>query len=116
MNNTEKSEREELTIWGAVGPNGQLVKSSVGTFKSVASRWALRRGNYEVVKLGTIPTPGMEIEKEAKVRKRRASVAAIRREPKQEEVGLSEGGTEYSAPDKLQVDRSFFGRHKRRKK
>lgn len=53
----ELKEGEELTVWGAVGPNGHIVKSSVGIFKAVANRWALRRGNYEVVALGTIKTP-----------------------------------------------------------
>lgn len=56
----KKNEGEELTVWGAVGPNGHVVKSSIGIFKAVANRWALRRGNYEVVKLGTIRAPAME--------------------------------------------------------
>lgn len=60
-----KKEGEELTVWGAVGPNGHVVKSSIGIFKAVANRWALRRGNYEVVKLGTIRAPAMEGAAEA---------------------------------------------------
>jgi hypothetical protein len=50
----------ELTVWGAVGPNGHVVKSSIGIFKAVANRWALKRGNYEVVKLGTIKAPALD--------------------------------------------------------
>lgn len=65
MSDEEKKGGEELTVWGAVGPNGHVVKSSIGIFKAVANRWALRRGNYEVVKLGTIKSPAMETPREA---------------------------------------------------
>lgn len=66
MSNTDKkTSGEELTVWGAVGPNGHVVKSSIGIFKAVANRWALRRGNYEVVKLGTIKSPAVETRAEA---------------------------------------------------
>lgn len=58
-NKPEVKKGEELTVWGAVGPNGHVVKSSVGIFKAVANRWALRRGNYEVVALGKIHVPDM---------------------------------------------------------
>jgi len=61
---------EELTVWGAVGPNGHVVKSSVGIFKAVANRWALRRGNYEVVALGKIHVPTME-EKPVEAKQKR---------------------------------------------
>lgn len=61
---SKKTGGEELTVWGAVGPNGHVVKSSIGIFKAVANRWALRRGNYEVVKLGTIQSPAMETRTE----------------------------------------------------
>lgn len=71
MSDVEKKEGEELTVWGAVGPNGHVVKSSIGIFKAVANRWALRRGNYEVVKLGTIKAPIMEGSGEEKVAKKR---------------------------------------------
>lgn len=52
---------EEIPIWGAVGPDGTLVKSSIGTFRAVAERWAIRRGNYEVVKLGTVHPPRTDV-------------------------------------------------------
>lgn len=69
----ELKEGEEMTVWGAVGPNGHVVKSSVGIFKAVANRWALRRGNYEVVALGTIKAPAISDEKprEAKPKRNR---------------------------------------------
>lgn len=127
------TEREELTIWGAVGPNGQLVKSSVGTFKSVAARWALRRGNYEVVKLGTIPTPG-KVEEEAPEPKVKAKPdrETIRRAPKaqtsrqeplrESDMELASADTpstppneETKAPEKYKIDRTFFGRRNRRR-
>lgn len=60
MSDVEKNAENEMVVWGAVGPNGHVVKSSIGIFKAVANRWALRRGNYEVVKLGTIKAPTME--------------------------------------------------------
>lgn len=91
--NTDKS--NGLTIWGAIGPNGQLVKSSVGTFKSEAKRWAIRRGNYEVVKLGTIPFPTVD---EA--------------DPHE---GEAEPMAAEAAPEKLKIDRGFFGRHRSRR-
>lgn len=64
MNDVEKK-GEELTVWGAVGPNGHVVKSSIGIFKAVANRWALKRGNYEVIKLGTIIAPPVDDTKPA---------------------------------------------------
>lgn len=66
-NKPELKEGEEVTVWGAVGPNGQIVKSSVGIFKAVANRWALRRGNFEVVALGKIKMPTMSAEKRPNV-------------------------------------------------
>ena len=132
--NTDKSDRDELTIWGAVGPNGQLVKSSVGTFKSVAARWALRRGNYEVVKLGTIPSPG-KIEEKEEVPERRAREKpereTIRRGPKPraasnangEQLETASNLSEYeeqedklAAPKKFHIERSFFGRGRKKRK
>lgn len=142
--NTDKTEREELTIWGAVGPNGQLVKSSVGTFKSVAARWALRRGNYEVVKLGVIPSPG-KVEDEPEIAKSVAKVGRpvkeeLRREPKSvspvagyrrravtEDTKQEMSADDLSAergldlesdkqpPRRFKVDPSFFGRTVKRK-
>jgi hypothetical protein len=70
MSNVEKK-TGDLTVWGAVGPNGQVVKSSIGTFKSVANRWAIRRGNYEVVKLGTVKNPAHEISVDEQPQRRR---------------------------------------------
>lgn len=67
----KKSKGEKLTVWGAVGPNGHVVKSSIGTFKAVANRWALRRGNYEVVKLGTIWAPAIEEGSETSQKQKR---------------------------------------------
>lgn len=140
--NTDKAENEDLTIWGAVGPNGQLVKSSVGTFKSVAARWALRRGNYEVVKLGTIPSPGKTVDEEKKEEKapkkvaarekmrrgQRESLRAIPSHRRRYEVNDSD--MEFTAADtpsespeektdvteKLTIDRNFFGRRRKRRK
>lgn len=74
MSDNEKKEGEELTVWGAVGPNGHVVKSSIGIFKAVANRWALKRGNYEVVKLGTIRAPAMENEGEAEAATKRKRI------------------------------------------
>lgn len=136
--NTDKP--DDLVIWGAVGPNGQLVKSSVGTFKSVAARWALRRGNYDVVKLGTIPSPGkLEEEEEAPKVKAKASPEKekVRREPKvkaipshrrreppaESDMELSSSDTpstppaeDIEVPEKYKIDRDFFGRRRKRRK
>jgi hypothetical protein len=121
------TERDDLTIWGAVGPNGQLVKSSVGTFKSVAARWALRRGNYEVVKLGTIPSPGRFEEETPEVKAKKVPDRdEIRRKPKETssesdmeftsaDTPVSPPVEEIKAPEKYKIDRSFFGRRRRRK-
>ena len=139
--NTDKTENEDLTIWGAVGPNGQLVKSSVGTFKSVAARWALRRGNYEVVKLGTIPSPGkiVDEEKEEKAPKKVAAREEMRRGPRESlraipshrrHYEVNDSDMEFTAADtpseppeektdvteKLTIDRNFFGRRRKRRK
>ena len=83
MPNTHK---EELTIWGAITADGRLIKSSVGTFRSVANRWALKRGNSEVIKLGSIKAPladegKTEGEKPVRGRPRKA-VAQLRESPK----------------------------------
>lgn len=51
----------ELTLWGAKGPDGLVVRSSIGTFRSVAQRYALRKKNYEVVKLGSINVPYVDV-------------------------------------------------------
>lgn len=50
----------ELTLWGAKGPDGLVVRSSIGTFRSVAQRYALRKKNYEVVRLGSINIPHVD--------------------------------------------------------
>lgn len=112
--NTDKTERTELTIWGAVGPNGQLVKSSVGTFKAVAARWALRRGNYEVVKLGTIPSPHT-VEKEPVVVKEHEAPQAstFTAETEVPRRGRGRPRKVDTTPKYLEIDRSFFGRHKK---
>lgn len=128
---------DELVIWGAVGPHGELVKSSVGTFKSVAARWALRRGNYEVVKLGTIPSPGKAEEEEmeeeapkvetprvAKKAKERTIMSHRRRQALPEsDMELASGDTpaipptkEMGVPEKFKIDRSFFGRRRKKRK
>lgn len=70
-NKPELKEGEEVTVWGAVGPNGQIVKSSVGIFKAVANRWALRRGNFEVVALGKIKMPSMSDQKRTEEKPKR---------------------------------------------
>lgn len=137
------SEREELVIWGAVGPNGQLVKSSVGTFKSVAARWALRRGNYEVVKLGVLPSPGPEEDEKPTRKSRKEPVVSKASEPVEREEErpvppkrprgrprkvVQEAAMEMAhaelpqqakperpSPERYRIDRSFFGRQKKRK-
>jgi hypothetical protein len=43
-----------IAIYAAVGPAGEIVKSSIGTFRSNASRFAQARRNYTVVKLAEI--------------------------------------------------------------
>lgn len=45
---------EAMPIWAAVGPDGTVVKSSVGTFRAVANRWAMRHKNYMVMKIGEV--------------------------------------------------------------
>jgi hypothetical protein len=88
-NKPELKEGEELTVWGAVGPNGHVVKSSVGIFKAVANRWALRRGNYEVIALGKISVPSeSDVKPRAAKPKRHREVRGptsrkLRREPAQ---------------------------------
>lgn len=47
----------ELSLWAAQGPDGLIVRSSIGTFRSVAQRFALRKKNYEVVRLGSVVLP-----------------------------------------------------------
>ena len=84
-NKPELKEGEELTVWGAVGPNGHVVKSSVGIFKAVANRWALRRGNYEVVALGKIRVPDMIEQKpvaESKPKRHREVRGPTTRQPR----------------------------------
>lgn len=125
--NTDKSEKNHLTIWGAIGPNGQLVKSSIGTFKSEAKRWALKRGNYEVVKLGTVPAPqgGVSEEEETEVEEKKTAMAPRRgRPPKAAKAQEFKGETppprrrgrprkEHTTPKYLEVDQNFFGRGKK---
>lgn len=53
-NNRLNDENSGLTLWAARGPSGDLIRGSIGTFRSNAQRWAIRRRNYEVVKLGTL--------------------------------------------------------------
>jgi hypothetical protein len=50
-------EKRELILWAARGPNGEIVRGSIGTFRAVAHRWAIRKRNYEVIKLGTVEAP-----------------------------------------------------------
>jgi len=50
-------EKRELIIWAARGPNGEIVRGSIGTFRAVAHRWAIRKRNYEVIKLGFVRAP-----------------------------------------------------------
>lgn len=50
----------ELSLWGAKGPDGTVVRSSIGTFRSVAQRFALRKKNYEVVRLGSVSVPYLD--------------------------------------------------------
>jgi hypothetical protein len=49
-----KKSKNVLTIWGAVGPNGELVMRSVGTFRKTAEHFAIKR-NYRLQKLGELP-------------------------------------------------------------
>lgn len=51
---SKTSPNEGIVIWGAVGPNGEVVKSSVGTFRAVAHRWAQRHKDYVVMRLGEV--------------------------------------------------------------
>lgn len=53
--------KETISIYAAMSPKGEIVKSSVGSFKSQATRFANSRKNFTVVKLAEI---------EAKVRGR----------------------------------------------
>jgi hypothetical protein len=43
-----------ITIYAAIGPNGDIIKSSIGSFRSQAARFASERKNYTVVKLAEI--------------------------------------------------------------
>ena len=63
---------EPIEVWAAVGPDGSILRSSVGTFQSVAKRWAQRKHNFTVLKLAElVPNlPGYE-------RKRRPRVAKV---------------------------------------
>jgi hypothetical protein len=63
-----------ISIYAAVGPSGDIVKSSVGTFRAVASRFAQARRNYTVVKLAEI-SPS--------VRTRKSKIATVEIKPQQ---------------------------------
>lgn len=50
----EKPTFTMIPIYAAVSPDGQVVKSSVGTFMASAKRFAAQRRNYSVIKLAEI--------------------------------------------------------------
>lgn len=51
---TMHTQEEILPIYAAIGPDGEVLKSSVSAFKAVAQRWAIRRRNHTVVMLAQI--------------------------------------------------------------
>lgn len=49
-----KTAIETVDLWAAVGPKGNVVRSSIGAFRSVAQRWAERHKGFTVQKLGEL--------------------------------------------------------------
>lgn len=66
---SKQAKDDGLTVWAAVSPSGEIVKSSVGSFRSIAQRYAKQRRNYVVVKIAKISpniTKPLEISPEEK--------------------------------------------------
>ncbi len=58
------SKTETMDLWGAVGPNGRVVKSSIGAFRSNAVRYAQKHKGFRPQKLGEMTLHVEEIEGE----------------------------------------------------
>ena len=64
------SERN-VTIWAAVGPKGEVLKSSISAFRAVANRWAAKHRRFHVEKLGEVPVaeiPTMPVPQTSRAR------------------------------------------------
>lgn len=45
---------EKVVIWAAISPEGNLVVSSIGAYRSSAARWAMKYRNHSVIKVGEV--------------------------------------------------------------
>lgn len=92
---------EEITLWGAMSPSGSIVRGSLSPSRAIALRYAMRKRNHVIAKLGTFvpqaePLPGF---KRPNIEAGELSQAMGQEAPEQQAPGAN--GGEETRPERI---------------
>lgn len=59
---------DKIAVWAAVGPDGNILISSVSAYQTVANRWAAKYRNHEVKRLCEIDRESGNVVHQPKVK------------------------------------------------